>query len=355
MAYDSIETTVNRRRFLKAAAATALAATAAGSGAALLMEKKNQAPTFVPPPSLPEPVNLASEVSENASELFSRLAQAQAENVRLQAELAITKNQLEAARGLESSENKAVVDAFETQLNEANTQVETLSGQVSVLTGLVTLYEQLDDIDLGNVIEEGLDSVDTVLDGLFEKIPSATEGLQIGQQALTEFEEQIPLIEEGRKWLASQMDRLGVFYGMVELALEEAVDGASTFLNMLSEWFQNVLKWLPFGIGKPAAAVMEAMTELLGEIPGTLGGLNDNVVQPLDIWFEKDGEETQLHRRLIKPVREKALSQAEETINEANSLQSVFETQLREPTKLAAKHQQALREQIDAYRNTYQV
>ena len=124
---------------------------------------------------------------------------------------------------------------------------------------------------------------------------------------------------------------------------------------MLSEWFQDILKWLPFGIGDKASTIMEAIARLIGEIPDTIEGMRTRIVAPLDMWLEEEQGETRLQRQIIKPVREKALDQAADAVGQVQTLDSVYQSQLLEPAKSAAKQQQTIRERIVEYRQTYQV
>lgn len=357
MAYDDQNQGMNRRGFLKAAALTAVAATATGTGAALLLDPGNNQPTItsVQAPPLPNTAQTTIQTGQEVSDLMSRLAAAQAENVRLQSELNAVQRQLEASQNALGSENNAVGEAYGVQLEEANAQINTLSGQVGVLSGLVALYEQLEGVDLGTVASNGIASVNGVLDELFQNVPSVEEGLQAGQQALSEFEAQVPLVDNGRRWLENQIELVNGYYAAVEEALSDAVEVAGAFLQMLNEWFQDVLKWLPFGIGDKAARIMDAMTNLLGETPNTISGARTNVVQPLNAWFELEENETHLKRRLIKPVRDEALNRAATAMSQTHSVKNVYDTQLAQPVQTTVEQRNALKQLIAAYRQEHQI
>jgi hypothetical protein len=84
----NIDTNESRRHFLRTAALTAVAATAAGAGAARLSTGQtvitplpNTAPVILPE------VQTVLTGHEDLAELFSKLAAAQADNIRLKAEL----------------------------------------------------------------------------------------------------------------------------------------------------------------------------------------------------------------------------------------------------------------------------
>lgn len=354
MSYDNSDQSVDRRGFLKAAAVTAVAAAAAGTGAALLVDL-DDTPTITSvqaPPSLP---NTTVQTGQDASDLMARLAASQAENVRLQAELTALQSQLDASQNALGAENNAVGEAYQGQLEEANAQIGQLSGQVGILSGLVALYEQLEGIDLETVASNGIASVSSVLDELFANVPSVEEGLAAGQQAIAEFEAQVPLVDNGRRWLAGQIDIVSGYYSAVEEALSDAVEAVGSFLQMLNQWFQDVLKWLPFGVGDKAARIMDAMTNLLAETPNTISGVRTNVVQPLDAWFGLEGEETKLQRRLIKPVRDDAINRAATAVAQTHSVKDVYQNQLAQPVQTNVEQRNTIRQMIATYRQEHQI
>jgi hypothetical protein len=353
---ETIEQSLNRRSFLKAAAATTLAATAVGSGAAFLFEKGQQNSLALPssPAPLPQPLQVAAAAGEDASELLRRLAAAQAENIRLQAQLSTTQQQLASAQGTGRGDS-AATEAVQIQLDQANGQVNVLSGQVAALSGLVALYEQLEQIDLAAVVNGGLDSVGSVLDNLLEQLPSVEEGLAAGREAVQEFEAQMPLLDNGRRWLAYHLVRISAFYEAVDNTLQEAVEAAGNFLELLEKWFQDLLKWLPFGIGRKASQTMAAMSDLVGETPATISGLKTNLVQPLDIWFADNDGEIPLQRRLIKPVRDQALGRAAQAISQVPAVDASYRASLVGPVTLAAEQRQAIRQLIANYRQQHRL
>ncbi len=146
------EPQVSRRGFLKAITVTGAAAIAAGAGAAALKQKP-EAPATITTAAATAPLAIATPVAATApqDEILARLAAAQAENMRLQAALDAANRQL-ATYQLQNQDSSAAAEALNVQLSEAN-------AQISVLAGLVALYEQLEEIDVETVVENGLTAV----------------------------------------------------------------------------------------------------------------------------------------------------------------------------------------------------
>lgn len=347
MSSETVGPGINRRRFIKASVAAAATATVAGAGAALLRDKQPLVKINPQPLPVQQPIRLPSNSNQEVEELFSRLASVQAENVRLESQLTITKRQLEAKRSSISARDRDESETLRTRLDEMNLQV-------GVLSGLVALYDQLDEIDLDEIVDNGLTAVGDALDELVDNVPNVAEGLQMGQAALDELEQHIPLLEDGRDWLGDQLDSVDEYYGAIERSLRKVVAEGGSFIHMLNEWFQGILKWLPFGFGNKAIEVMDALSDLVSEIPGTLTGINANVVQPLDVWLEREGDQTALQKRVISPVRDRALGPAVQAMDRTEALRTTYRSRLADPAKLKMERKRAIRNSINEYRSIHQ-
>lgn len=358
MSRDTIETDTSRRSFLKAAAGTAIAATAAGAGAAILVEELQKTSSKLPvvtSPSTSEPVLTTGGGSQQLSKLMSDLAAARVENVRLQTQLSGAQQHLQLLQAQTATPDTSVADSLQQQLDDANTQVGALSGQVSLLGGLVALYEQLDEINLEAIASEGVATVGDLVQGLADRVPTVNEGLQAGHQALAEFEQQIPLVESGRRWLAEQINLIGTDYGNLELVLQNTLKATGSLIQMLSDWFEDVLKWLPFGLGRKASEIMDAISRVVIETPETISGLQTKVAHPLDLWLAKEGDETPLQRKLIKPIRDQGLNQAAEALSQVEVVQMAYHERLLDPVQSAAQRRNEIRTLIAEYRQEHQL
>jgi len=348
MSSEMLESGINRRRFLKASVAAAATATVAGAGATLLRDKKS--PTIISsrPQLFQQPVQTATDSNQEAEDLFGRLASAEAENVRLRSQLNSAKRRLETKQTTISANSRSESQSLLSQLDD-------MSLQVGVLSGLVALYSQLEDIELDAIVSDGLAAVETALDDLVDIVPTISEGIEMGHAALDELEEHIPVLEDSRQWLDDQMNNVDAYYGVVERTLSRVVESSGSIVNLLEEWFQGILKWLPFGIGRKAAEVVQAISDLTAEIPNTLAGINDNVVQPLEVLLEKTDGQTAIQKNVIAPVREHALEPAAFAMENAETLKTTYSLNLADPARWKIERKQAVRRSIDEYRLTHQL
>lgn len=340
---------MDRRRFLKAVAATAVAATATGAGAALLKDagEAPAGPTLTTAPSAP-----VSTVIDNRVEVDTmrvRLLNAESENVRLRAELDAARRRLDALETT-SGNHSATMETLRRELDES-------TQQVGLLSGLVALYDQLDQIDLGDMLSSGLDSLDELVDGLADDFPSVSDGLALGQAALDELEEEIPALEAAQLWLSAQFGRLGHFYDLSLNRLRESVDNVGDFLQMLGSWFADLLRWIPFGRGENAARVVESLTELLDETTYTIQHAESNGTRTLTKWMGREPEsgEVMLKEKVIRPLREQALTPAGALLERTSEVETTYRQQLSDPARARLAEREALRLLIATYREENQL
>jgi len=345
------EELVSRRDFLKGLTAAGVVAVTAGAGAAWLVEQTKSPATIsslAPTTAVANLPPVSATAGHSAStDLMARLAATQAENVRLQAELDAANRRLAAMEQVRG-DNTAVV-TLQNQLKEAN-------AEISILAGLVALYQQLDQLDLGALLSNGFGRVGQLLGRLSSRLPGVGTGLSVGQQAVTDFEQQATVLDNGRQWLSHQLAKLGRYYEAVEQVLQTVADTAGSFLQMLNDWFQKLLRWLPFGLGNQSAEVMERLTTLVTEVPHTINGLRVNVLQPLNLWLAvNEQNETPLQAQLIKPLRQQTFEPVQAVLTETETALTSYQTELVEPVQTILAQRQAVRERIQVYREQYQI
>lgn len=339
---------LSRRSFLKAAAATAAAATVVGAGAAVLVENQAQPATYGPRFPTVTPGRPVQPATAPTPELQAQLTAYQADNARLQAEL-------EAARQRLSELDQALSSSQEAH-SALQQEWQAAQARASRLEGLLRLYEQLDGVNLGTVIVGGLGAVGAALGALLAETPSISAGAARAALALDGLESDVVWIEAGRRWLVSHLAVMSRLFAVVEVVLRTALDKSEPFLVMLGDWFADVLKWLPFGMGDKAAAVVEALTALLQETPNSISGANTYVIAPLEKWLGPvDAVEMPLLAGVIRPIRAQVIAPIESTVLKAQALHTAYAAGLDEPVRQALETESALRQAIADYRAAHQV
>jgi len=342
---------VSRRKFIKAAALTAVAASATGAGAAIYNQAlPNETVITSAANSTAPAISTAVSTTNNTAttDTFTRLAAAQAENVRLQAALDATQRQL-ASLEQNNQSSASNSEALTVELNQANEHV-------GVLAGLVALYEQLEAVDMETAVQNGLTTFSGNIDTMLAEVPTLAESIQMGRQALENFESQIPVLDNGRLWLIDHLSKIEGYFQVVEQLLADAVDRVGPFLQMLTDWFESVKKWLPFGIGQTATTIMQSITDLVMETPNTISGLDTNITQPLNVWLNRDqNNETALHQTLIKPLRDDLMTKADTAVSKVQQMDETYKMALKEPVETAVASQRVIRNLIAEYRQQHGV
>ncbi len=344
------EQVVSRRKFIKAAALTAVAASATGAGAAIYNQStaNDTVVTSVSNAAAPVINTAVSPTTPANNDLFTRLAAAQAENVRLQSALDAAQRQL-ASLEQNNQSTASNSEALTVELNQANERI-------GVLAGLIALYEELEAVDVETAVQNGLANFSGNLDTMLAEVPTLSESIQMGRQALENFESQIPVLDNGRLWLIDHLSKIEGYFQVVEQLLAEAVDRVGPFLQMLTDWFDSVKRWLPFGMGQTATTIMQSITDLIMETPNTLSGLDTNVMQPLNVWLNRDqNNETALHQTLIKPIRDDLMPKADTTVSKVQQMDESYKTALKEPVETAVAGRHIIRNLITEYRQQHGV
>lgn len=341
---------VSRRGFLKVATITAVAATATGTGVALIKQANQSANTTITTAEAVTPVFTGPPIVANTAvtENFAQLAAVQADNLRLQAALDAANRQLASLQQHESNSLSAN-ESVQVELASANERV-------SVLAGLVALYEQLEGVDLDTALANGMTAVSDSITGLLNDVPSLEESIATGTLALAGVETHLPVLANGRAWLDGHLGKLDGYFHQIEVLLMDAVEAVAPFLEMVNDWFAGVKKWLPFGMGETAVTIMQSITTLLIETPATVSGLNTNIAQPLDVWLARDDQnEIALSKMLVKPLRDDLMVKTTDALAKARGIETAYTANLKEPVATAVARQHSLRTLITDYRQQHQI
>ncbi len=343
------EKRVSRRGFIKGATVTAIAASAVAAGQNMLQNEAATPPIPSAPITQQVPTAVTSPTLNQGREadLLAEIANLHAENLRLQTELTTNQQQLT---------NLQQVNQTEASSSEALTvELENATHQIGILAGLVGLYEQLDQVEVDKIFDKGLTAVSSTFSNLLDDIPSIEEGIVLGQVALDDFENQLPILQNGRIWLTHHFQQLSTRFIAVQTVLQETLERVGPLLEMIQEWFEGVKKWLPFNLGERATQVMSNITDLVLETPNTINGLATNIAEPLDMWLSENDETHPIQRNMVNPIREQIISKANTAVAKTRQLNTTYTTELEQPVKTAVDRQKIIRQLISDYREQHQV
>ena len=157
--------------------------------------------------------------------------------------------ELEAALGRVDALSSEL-EASKTRTAELEAQLAAADGRVGVLGGLLALYRQLDELDLDEVVEGGLEELGFWVRQALSHLPGLRRGLATAERLLGQLEASLPSIEDGIGWLQGAVNRLADGLQVMEDALEETVEPLQPLTAKLVEFAGKILGWMPFGVGK---------------------------------------------------------------------------------------------------------
>ena len=124
---------------------------------------------------------------------------------------------------------------------------------------------------------------------------------------------------------------------------------------MFGDWFQEILEWLPFGLGQRAASIMRGISGLLGATTQTIDNVGPAISEPLDVWLGIEAGEVRLRKNVVKPIRERVLDKADETLAKAQQMEVTYRLQLANPTKSAVASRRVIRALVAEYRQQHDI
>ena len=346
---------ISRRRFLTVLGATSLASGIAGAGLTVRQMGKNSVSISQPPAYQPaqfeEPTRVVPEVVvQNPAELTQaqdQLAQVSAEKLKLQTEGDALKQQL--------TSTEATLEEKVARIGELEAELTTSTEGWAAALGLVTLYEQLEDVDMKGTIQSGLDAVGDAWDDFVEDIPAASDGLMQASAMINKFDGEIPLFQSARTWLAVRLNLLRRDNDSLQEGLKEwFIDSVGPALEMLGRWFDDIRKWVPARFLATANRVIDSLVVMISGVPVTVEGAQANVSEVLDGWFREDDEDGDrnpiIRSRLFRPLTDEALPKAMIMLQKTRIAKQKYEADLVTQVVGILDRRQAIESQILAYR-----
>ncbi|MDJ0754206.1 MAG: hypothetical protein QNJ45_11845 [Ardenticatenaceae bacterium] len=346
---DEQHTNTTRRKFIAGAlAATALSA--AGGGALALRNRPTVVPQEIVLASQTAPPAAAPAVASGAqSDLLAKLAAAQAENVKLQSQVDSLTRRLEAAESGRSEVNGEV-----NVLQDELTQAQEKAG---ILAGLVTLYDQLEEVDLSDTVMSGLTVLARQFGELGENLPGLDDALAAGEVAIASFEGDIPALESGRAWFSEHVSQLSWSWQILEGILREVLETLGGGLELLQQWFDKLLGWVPFEFGEKARRAMSALFDLVYLTPQTVAQGQSELLGVMDQWLKPEvgQREPAVRTKLVQPLREGVLGKAAKTSQQIKDANKTFQVELVSKTAANIADRSEIEQLIRQYRTEHKL
>lgn len=316
-----------RRQLLVRLAVGGVAALALGGSAALLYTSNNPGDQRVV--VLPNGSQVNSDGTLDVAQLVKQIDQ-------LQTELASTKTER---------------DSLSTQLDACNKQLSTLQPTFQATQALLTLWQQLDAVGLDDLLAPALHAAATAFTAVQTVAAGLQAGISEGQDAIDSFTRSIPGPKAGLLWLQSQIRTLSVNLTKLVSQVQQAVEPVQPFTQQIASFVSWVLARLPFGIGDKATAGLNAMNGIITELPALVDGVDQQVLDPLIVWFGDDPNRN-LTGILLDPIAKKLLDPARSIQTQLASFADTFQNTLITPAQTALDQRAVIRKQIAELQTT---
>lgn len=245
--------------------------------------------------------------------------------------------------------------AWQVAETEGRVALETANAEIARLQGLVTLYEQLDRINLDSILQGGMAALALPLQAVEAGVSGLKAGLDLVEAAALSFREILPTAQEAILWIEGQIASLADGIGKVEAALGQLLEKATSnaLADRLKEFADLVLDNLPFGLGAKIRGVLDGVADLVTGIDDLLRGVNTNLLEPLRTqWFGQE-EGQGIGAGLIDPLVSRVLDPLEAHLESLAELLDGWQNKLAAPAQTALDDRAAIRAEIVRYQREH--
>lgn len=287
------EPAYDRRSFLRLTFIGGMALGAAGLAGWLLGQESDPSRVVV------DPTSAAPDQAEPDPTKDGRLAAAEDRQRFLQARLEESGAQVETL--------SAALEQQRGQLLDLQARLDSAEADLALFGGLLILYHQLEALELDALVGDALEEGALLLADLLDRVPLLRDGVALAAGLLDRLEQSLPSIQDGLRWLIDLTGELADALQAVEDAVEEAAEPIRPLAEKLAHFFQEILTWLPFGVGDRIVGGLEAMGRVLTRIPDLVRNLGPALLEPLEGWFDREPGQVTIKTSLIEPIRGQTL------------------------------------------------
>ncbi len=233
------------------------------------------------------------------------------------------------------------------------TQAELeLGAEIVQLRGLLALYDALEQVGLDDIVESGLEAASGGLRLLEKGADVLNGGLQAVEDFLRKLDEAFPdmqtgiaVVEAGVSFLADGLQRL-------EDILSDFMEPAQPVTTAISKFVDQVLGYLPFGVGDTIRQGLQTIAELMTSIPEHVEAVNSALLEPLrERWFNTDPEQGLLSG-LFAVLINRVLDPLEAHLTAISAFSETWQDKLALPARAAIAHRQQLRVELQGQRQS---
>jgi hypothetical protein len=214
------------------------------------------------------------------------------------------------------------------------------------LRALVTLYEQLEKIGIDAIVSTGMNVVRSALDTVKGGVRLARDGVTAVETALKNFQALVDNLRGAADAATRILTDLSQKLQAAEALVVSALGNARPLADSIGNFFGELIKKIPFGIGDDLLRAINALTDLVRAIPVTLDTMLNQLLKPLrDLFFPSTGNAL-MKSNLVDPITQNLLTPLAKFLTDSEAFIDHWEKDFVQPVQGALNDRAKVRKQI---------
>ncbi len=228
---------------------------------------------------------------------------------------------------------------------------EVLAQNLDASNGLLSLFEELDNVGLDRVVEGGLGLVAAALGRMAQGAAGLREGLTLAQQRINELDQSFAGLDEGLARAEGVVSGLSNLMQGLEDRLRAAGEPVAPITDALGSFFKGVVERIP-AVGPRIVETIERVEEIIGAIPESIENINRDLLTPLRTrFFPRDGDSVTV--RLIDPLTGLLFTPADQLLLALEEMGQTWQSDLQQPAQEKLEKRADVRQKINAYKSEH--
>ncbi|MBI5034565.1 MAG: hypothetical protein HZB51_28920 [Chloroflexi bacterium] len=232
--------------------------------------------------------------------------------------------------------------------SEVRTAAET---ELAKLRSLLGLYEQLEKVGIDQIIATGMNVVRGALEAIKTGVKIARAGIIAVETAIKNFQAMVDNLRAAADVATRILNDLSQKFQAAQALVVSVLGSAQPLADSIGNFFTELIKKIPFGIGDNFLRAINALTDLIRAIPATVDAMLNQLLKPLrDLFFPPTGNAL-MKTNLTDPISQNLLTPLGNFLTDVETFLDSWEKNFVQPVQGALDERAKVRKQIVAMRN----
>lgn len=224
--------------------------------------------------------------------------------------------------------------------------------EIARLQTILSLYEMMDRVGLDRLITTALAALGFSIAGLRLGAMAVRGAVEFIGGVIDRFEDAMPQILAGINAAEGFLQAIDRHLDELARLIGEVMQEAAPLTQAMDRFVQELLGYLPFGIGDRIRRTTQEMAAVIGLLPAGLGILRSGLFSPMRVWFSsEDGAD--LRAQLFTPTRAELLEPTRVLLDDLIQFADRWESEMAGPVEAALAQRAEVRSQIVAYQRRF--